>query len=58
MTSLRQTDPGTQDGVAQRMKGAWGLADEDITTSLPTSQGEEEVQHGRPIHLSHGGGPV
>ena len=32
--------------------------DEDITTSLHTSQGEEEVQHGRPIHLFHGGGPV
>ena len=32
--------------------------DEGITTSSPTSQGEEEVQHGRPIHLFHGGGPV
>ena len=31
--------------------------DEDITPSH-TSQGEEEVQHGCPIHLSHGGGPV
>ena len=31
--------------------------DEDITPSH-TSQGEEEVQHGHPIHLSHGGGPV
>ena len=31
--------------------------DEDITPSH-TSQGEEEVQHGRTIHLSHGGGPV
>ena len=29
--------------------------DEGITTSSHTSQGEEEVQHGRPIHLSHGG---
>ena len=33
------------------------LRDEDITLSH-TSQGEEEVQHGRPIYLSHGGGPV
>ena len=32
--------------------------DEDITTSSHISQGEEEVQHGRPIHLFHGGGPV
>jgi hypothetical protein len=32
--------------------------DEDITTSSHTSQGEEEVQHGRPIHLFHGGSPV
>ena len=32
--------------------------DEDITTLLHTSEGEEEVQHGHPIHLSHGGGPV
>ena len=32
--------------------------DEDITTSLHTSQGEEEVQHGRSIHLFHGGSPV
>ena len=32
--------------------------DEDITYSSHTSQGEEEDQHGRPIHLSHGGGPV
>ena len=32
--------------------------DEDITSSSHTSQGEEEVQHGRPIHLSHGGGLV
>ena len=32
--------------------------DEDITTSSHTSQGEEEVQHGRPIHLLKGGGPV
>ena len=31
--------------------------DEDITPSH-TSQGEEEVHHGRPIHLSHGGGPI
>ena len=31
--------------------------DEDITPSH-TSQGEEEVQYGRPIHLSYGGGPV
>jgi hypothetical protein len=31
--------------------------DENITPSC-TRQGEEEVQHGRPIHLSHGGGPV
>ena len=31
--------------------------DEDITPSH-TSQEEEEVQHERPIHLSHGGGPV
>ena len=31
--------------------------DEDITPSHKC-QGEEEVQHGRPIHLSHGGGPV
>ena len=32
--------------------------DEDITTSSHISQGEEEVQHGRPIHLFHGEGPV
>ena len=32
--------------------------DEDITSSSHTSQGEEEDQHGCPIHLSHGGGPV
>ena len=32
--------------------------DEDVTTSPHTRQGEEEVQHRRPIHLSHGGGPV
>ena len=32
--------------------------DEDIITSLLTSQGEEEVQHGRPIHLFHGRSPV
>jgi len=32
--------------------------DEDTTTSSHTSQGEEEVQHGHPIHLSHGGGLV
>ena len=32
--------------------------DEDITSSSHTSQGEEEVQHGRPIHLSYGEGPV
>ena len=32
--------------------------DEDISTSSHTSQGEEEVQHGRPIHLFHGGGLV
>ena len=31
--------------------------DEDITPPH-TIQGEEEVQHGRPIHLSHGGGLV
>ena len=34
------------------------LIDEDITTSSHTSQVEEEVQHGRPIHLFHGGGLV
>ena len=34
------------------------ISDEDITTSSHTSQGEEEVQHRCPIHLSHGGGPV
>ena len=32
-------------------------SDEDTTPSH-TTQGEEEVQHGSPIHLSHGGGPV
>ena len=32
--------------------------DEDITTSSHISQGEEEDQHGRLIHLSHGGGLV
>ena len=32
--------------------------DEDITTSSHTSQGKEEVQHGRPIQLFHGGSPV
>ena len=31
--------------------------DEDITPSH-TSQGEDEVHNGHPIHLSHGGGPV
>ena len=31
--------------------------DEDITPSH-TSQGEEEVQHGHSIHLSHGGDSV
>ena len=32
--------------------------DEDITSSSHTSQGEEEVQHGRPIHLFRGGSRV
>jgi len=31
--------------------------DEDITPSH-TRQGEEKVQHGHPIYLSHGGGLV
>jgi hypothetical protein len=33
------------------------MDDENITPSC-TRQGEEEVQHGRPIHLPHGGGLV
>jgi hypothetical protein len=32
-------------------------SDDDITPPS-TSQGEEEVQHGRPTRLPHGGGPV
>ena len=38
--------------------GQEGEDDEDITTSSHTSQVEEEVQHGRPIHLFRGGSQV
>ena len=50
---------GGDDLLQSRMTSIQEIEDdEDITTSSHTSQGEEEVQHGRPIHLFHGGGPV